>query len=153
MKRSFLEYIPIFQVDFNKIVSDTLKNKGIQQQIIDLNQSQLFDEGLDAKGQFIHTIGGDPYTEYTKQRKQEKGQATDHVTLYDEGTFYNSMNVKEVSNGVEIDADFNKGGSDIRDNFDSRFEFLGLIDDSWQKLKEWLLLDVFGQQLRKRLGL
>jgi hypothetical protein len=153
MKRSFLDYIPIFKVDINSIVTETLKNKGIQQQIIDLNQSQLYDEGLDSEGKFIHTISGDPYTEYTKQRKQDKGQATDHVTLYDEGTFYNSMAVKEVSNGVEVIADFSKGGSDIRDNFQAGFDPLGLTKESLLKLKEWLFLDLFGQFLKKSMGL
>lgn len=153
MKRSFRDYIPIFKVNIDAIVTETLKNKGIQQQIIDLNQSQMYDEGIDSKGERMKTISGDPYTVNTIQIKQDKGQITSHVTLYDEGYFYRSMKVKELQNGIEIEADFTKGGDDIRDNFEPGFDPLGVTKESLLKLKEWLFLDLFGQLLRKSLGL
>lgn len=145
----FSDFKKHFQPDFNQVIFNTLNNPGIKQQIIDLNQSQLMDEGLDANGKFINTIEGNPYTEYTKEQKRKKGQPTDHVTLYDTGEFYQSMKVTINGQGAEVLADFSKGGSDIRDNFNSSYDFLGLTDNSKEKLKEWLLLEIFSRELRQ----
>lgn len=128
------QYKKLFDINLYSLLDEIMKNKGVQQQFIDYNQFQLFEDGLDANGKFIRTIEGDPYTKNTKQIKSEKGQATDHVTLHDTGDFYNTFGVVIRENGYEIVADFMKGSSDIRDNFSSLYDFLGLTEESLEKI-------------------
>lgn len=101
------------------------KSTTIQNKAIDFNHQQL-QEGKDVNDQTIKTIGGNPYRPYTIAIKQSKGQPTGVVTLKDSGDFYKTFKFKFVSNGYEIIADFNKPDGDIRDNFSSNYDFLGL---------------------------
>jgi hypothetical protein len=52
----------------------------------------------------------------------------------------------------EIKANFNVHGDDIRDNFDSSFDFLGLTKNSLQNFVEWSFSNLFGRTLRQKLG-
>ena len=53
--------------------------------ILDLNKSQLNDEGVNAKGEEIMNYA--PYSPYTIKLKKGKGQPFDRVTLRDTGKF------------------------------------------------------------------
>jgi len=106
------------------------KKKSIKDQAIAFNQEQL-QEGQDAAGKEIRTIGGNPYRPYTISVKKKEGKTKappDKVTLYSTGDFYNTFKVVLVKGGYEIIVNYNKGGESILDNFTDEFDFTGLQD-------------------------
>lgn len=139
----FSDYKKIFQIDFNKLVNQTLQIKEVQKDIIKYNQDEQLQEGIDARGQVIETIAsqeqnsGYPYSRYTVKLRGESGLQVDKVDLKDTGEFYNSFDVEVRKDEFEVLADFSKGGSDIRDNFSSDYDFLGLTKNSLENFT-WL---------------
>lgn len=132
----FSDYKKYFDVDFNKLVNQTLQIKEVKKDIIKYNQDEQLQEGIDSRGQFIETIAsqeqnsGYPYSIYTVKLRGEAGLQVDKVDLKDTGAFYNSFDVEVRKDEFEVLADFSKGGSDIRDNFSSDYDFLGLTENS-----------------------
>lgn len=66
--------------------------KGLEQHgtaIIDMNISQLYDQGVNSLGIDISSYR--PYSPYTIMLKKEKGQPYDRVTLRDTGAFHSSF--------------------------------------------------------------
>jgi len=160
---SFAEMRAIFDVDIYSMLDEVFKMPAIQQTMIDFNQAQL-QGGQDALGQKIVTIGGSPYRARTIKIKKRKGQPTSRVTLKDTGEFYDTFKVKFVQNGYEITADFDKGSSpssfsegdvssNILDNFDEKFDFLGLQDEYLAELVLEHVYNMLYNILRKKLGL
>jgi hypothetical protein len=103
------------RINEEKMLKDILKTDSIKAQIIDLNQSQLYEKGLLADGT--------PTGEYAPatiegttnfEGKIQKGQRYDHITLKDTGDFYDSMRVVSNPEGVQIKADYEKDGEDLR---------------------------------------
>lgn len=117
-----------------KAMKEILKEKDLQAQIIDLNQKQLFEQGIDADGKPTGDYA--PSTIYGTKNfpgKIEKGQRYDHITLKDTGEFYDSMQVKSIPEGIQIKADYLKeGGEDLRDEWPSA---VGLTNESKQEIK------------------
>ena len=95
--------------------------------LIDLNTEKLWKNGEDSKG---ITLG--EYAPLTKQIKNATGQGygriTDHVTLYDTGSFYDKMLIK--------------WNSDIQFNFDS-------TDSKNAKLKKVYGDDIHGIDVKE----
>lgn len=98
------------KIDKNKMIGDILAIPSIQSQIIDLNQSQLYDQGVDA--------AGDPTGDYSHatiygttnfEGKIEKGQPYDHVTGKDSGASYDSMKIVLQKDSFAIMANFPEG--------------------------------------------
>ena len=160
----FSDYIPIFQINMYDIISLIMKNKAVQQSIIDYNQEQL-SQGVDANNKVIftalskeqnfgyvyakNTIFGTP--QYAG--KIHKSQPWHVVTLKDTGKFYKTFNVKVNSDSVEVLADFNKDGESILDNFDDDFDFLGLIDENKTGFVIWVLSDYLELELKRHFKL
>lgn len=95
------------QLNGNLLMKIVMSEPSIQAQIIDLNQSQLYDQGVDAKGvttgeYSLATIYGTPNFE----GKIEKNQPYDHVTLKDSGHSYDSMRVVTEDTAFIITGDF-----------------------------------------------
>jgi hypothetical protein len=106
----------------------------VQDEIIRINtEDQLEEEGIDSLGRKL----GD-YAPSTIAYKRRKGQRYDHVTLKDEGDFYNSFNVKVNVNEIIIDADdsskYNKPLFEVWG-----VDVLGLTDDNMNYIKEMIL--------------
>jgi hypothetical protein len=120
--------------------------------MIEFNQDQLQD-GKDALGQAINTIGGSPYRPYTVVIRKSKGLPTNRVTLKDTGDFYKTFKVVILNDGYEITANFDKPDGSILDNFSSSFDFLGLDAESINELVQEHVLPLVSQMLRKQLGL
>jgi len=109
-------------------------DKDVQDEIIRINtEDQLEEEGIDSLGRKL----GD-YAPSTIAYKRRKGQRYDHVTLKDEGDFYNSFNVKVNVNEIIIDADdsskYNKPLFEVWG-----VDVLGLTDDNMNYIKEMIL--------------
>ncbi len=132
------------------ILDDIFKQNRVQQEVIRLNQEQL-QGGEDALAQTIVTIGGSPYRASTVQIKKEKRQPTNVVTLKDTGEFYNTFSVIIRRDGYEIIADFRKGSDDIRDNFSSKFDFLGLTEDNLDYFVHQELMPRLEKRIRTQL--
>lgn len=122
----------------------------VQDEVIRLNHEQL-QSGIDSNDKVINTIGGSPYRPYTVVIKKAKGQPSNVVTLYDTGEFYNSFRVKILNNGYEIIADFTKGEEDIRDNFTSDYDFLGLTEESLTQLVYETILPRLTKMINQKL--
>jgi hypothetical protein len=109
-------------------------DKDVQDEIIRINtEDQLEEEGIDSLGRKL----GD-YAPSTIAYKRRKGQRYDHVTLKDEGDFYNSFNVKVNVNEIIIDADdsskYNKPLFEVWG-----VDVLGLTDDNMNYIKQMIL--------------
>jgi hypothetical protein len=155
----FADYKKVLSLDMNRVINHVLKYQDVKDYAIYLNQERQLNDGLDAKGQWIETIssneqgGSYPYSKYTVQLKQDKGQQYDAVNLKDTGDFWQSMNVKVNEDSFEILAEFTKGGDDIRNNFALKYDFLGLMPESLDEFGTWLLQNYLKDYIRESLKL
>lgn len=78
----------------------SMSRNDVQNEIIRLNQEQLFEYGIDSNQRSL----GD-YRPFTIEVKRKKGQRTDHVTLKDTRHFYASMKVMYTEEDFEVTAD------------------------------------------------
>lgn len=109
----------------DKILSDEL----LEAQIVDLNQKQLYEQGLQADG----TPTGDyaPITiAYYKPLAAAEGRdgRSDHITGKDTGITYDSMTVEDKGDGIVIRAD------DQNDFFARIDKGLGLTGESKKEI-------------------
>ena len=100
------------QWTINKTLAFALRDEGIKNFIIELNQEQLFEEGETSTGQ---SLG--PYSQFTVKLKKLKGQRVDHVTLKDTGEFYKTFDVIVALDGsfFQIVADGDKDDKNLFD--------------------------------------
>lgn len=154
---SFLDYKKYFEIDIPLVLAKVLNYQDVKDYIIYLNQDKQLSEGLDAKGQSIYTISSEeqgsnyPYSKYTVQLRSDKGLQVDAVDLKDTGAFWNTFDVKVTRDTTEVLADFNKGSDDIRNNFDKKFDFLGLYDENLEIFGQWLLQNYLSEALKDSL--
>ena len=87
----------VANINTEKLLLKAAKN--LEDLALDLNRSQMYDEGIDAKGKQIGK-----YSEATVRIKQRKGQPTDHMTLLDTGSFYKKMFVNAKQFPILIDS-------------------------------------------------
>lgn len=123
-------------IDGNALLKNVLKDEVLQAQIIDLNQSQMYDKGIQADG----TTMGDyaPITiSYYKPLAAVQGRGilpgrglvTSHITGYDTGETYRSMEVIVGDEGFKIHAD------DRNDFFEREPKALGLTGESLLQIR------------------
>jgi len=152
---SFKEVAQLFDFDLYDMLDEIFKRSQVQKTMIEFNQDQL-QTGMDALGQTINTIGGNPYRVFTIRIKRKEGKPmapADKVTLYDTGDFYKTFAVRILNNGYEIIANFIKSDGDIRDNLPSEFDVLGLDDESATELVMEYVYPLLYQMIRKKLGI
>lgn len=109
-------------LDPKEILGRALSQPEIQSKIIELNQDQLFEQGIQAD----NTVTGS-YSPMTVRMKQAMGQRTDHITLSDTGEFYESMKVEVNEDKAVITGDTEKDDQDLIDRWPKA---LGLTEDS-----------------------
>jgi hypothetical protein len=154
----FSDYKQLLKLDYNKLVNETLQDENIQKDMIEFNQKEQLQEGIDAQGKVIETIAskeqnsGYPYSRDTVAKRGSKGLQVNKVDLKDTGAFYGTFEVEVRNDESEIKANYNVHGDDIRDNFSNDYDFLGLIKNSLQNFVEWSFLGLFGRILRRKLG-
>jgi len=154
------ELIKLLSFDFNELIIETLNEPEIKAEIIRLNQEEQLSKGIDSLGQKIETISsleqntGLPYARFTIRQRSLSGLQVENVDLKVTGEFWNTFEVKVTNEETEVLADFNKPDGDIRENFDNRFDFLGLTEKNLESLITWSsFLDILQKKLFSRLGL
>lgn len=115
------------------IVKKILDNSGLQMDIVELNQEQMYDEGIDAKGQPLGE-----YAPMTLRHKLSPGphdHRTDHVTLKDRGDLYNSMGLKNEETHFVITGDMEKSST----NLETIYPYaLGLTEKNIGVVRKWI---------------
>lgn len=107
--------------------------------IIDMNtEEQLYEKGINNLG--VSIMDYQPYTEFTVEIKQSKGQPTDRVTLKDEGDFYSSFYLQIDDKQFEIKANDIKT-ADLIKKYGR--QILGLTNENIATLiREYILPDL-----------
>lgn len=145
---SFAEYKKFFDFSIQDILNDIMLD--LSSSIIEINQVDQLDFGIDAKGQVIKTLkaqGSNVYANYTIAKRRDKNLQTDNVDLKNTGSFWNTFKVVKISGGWNVDANFNIHGEDIRANFNSDYDFTGLTPEN---LEDFVLSEVL-PELEKRI--
>jgi len=104
------------------ILDYIMEDETLQAQIIDLNQKQLYEQGVESDG---NSTG--EYSLRTIAEKEAVGERYDHVTLHDTGEFYDSMKVEIGYNNIRITGDMQKPDRDLEEGWPKA---LGLTDES-----------------------
>ncbi len=123
-------------IDGVKLLQNILKDEVLQAQIIDLNQSQMYDKGIQSDGASMGEYA--PVTiNYWKPLLAANGRGilpgraliTSHITGYDTGETYRSMEVIVGDEGFKIHAD------DRNDFFEREPKGLGLTSESLLQIR------------------
>ena len=123
----------------------SVDEKEVKDEIIKMNTNdQLYELGIDSKGKSLGE-----YSPITIIYKRSRGERFDHVTLFDEGDFYESFTVKVNNKGFEIDAD------DVKSSDTALFDVygedvLGLTDENMKYLRE-IVLERYKKYLYERI--
>ncbi len=113
---------------------------------IDLNtDSQLFDKGIDSKGNLLPG----PYAPSTIDDKKLKGQRTDHITLHDTESFKDGFFMNTTGFPVPIDSTDSKT-SELKSDWGE--DIFGLTSDSLSELKVHILPDL-QDKIKKAIGI
>lgn len=127
------------------IGKSALRHKNILEDAI--TEDQLFEKGEDGQG--------NPLGEYSNVTKFFKdnlagglGRSTrsDHITLKDTGVFYESVEVKLTSKGIEIIADTQKDDNDLVEQFGEAILFIN--DENLDDFIRPILLDDLRKEFR-----
>lgn len=124
------------KLDFGNVIFSVLNQDNIKELIIELQQERLFERGTDSEGA---SLGN--YSDYTVEIKREKGQRYDHITLRDTGEFYESFTVTVLKDGIVLDANPNKGTTNLFSEYG--IDILGLDDFSFNIVKDQILVEMY----------
>lgn len=127
---------------FSDIIQDA------EAEIVEMNtEDQLFSKGIDSEG--IEIMRYAPYSELTKEIKEQKGQPYDRVTLRDTGDFHYSFEVEADSDKMVIIATDEKT-EDLLDRYGE--EIIGLTDENLQKFRDETLLPKLMETIKQTLS-
>lgn len=127
------------------LLNQVLASPELQRWIIEMNQKQLFEQGINRLGIKLedadkggYTVSGfyKGYSPRTKEIKRKKGQPYDRVTLKDTGEFYASFRIELRPGELEIVANPMKDGESLFTRWGE--EVLGLTEENMQKLIEFI---------------
>lgn len=133
---------------FNDNINEYLQvaTREAEDVILDMNRSQMYDEGIDRNGNAIQP----PYAPATIQYKRRKGQPTNRVTLRDKGDFHLSLYIEYDTDGFEIKDD------DFKTPFLTRkygVAVLGLTDSNVKILADEVYQPRLLEMLKNKLGI
>jgi len=149
---SFKEVVVLFEtLDIPSMFDSIMKE--LSNEIIELNQIEQLAEGVDANelriitkvAEFQRT--GKPYSFRSINERRSNGLQVDNVDLKFSGAFWKTFKVVKVGGGWQVQADFNIHGEDIRENFDTIYDFTGLTENNL----EVLVYDSIMPMLEKRI--
>lgn len=138
----------------NQTLQKIFKDPFVQDYIIALNQEQL-QAGEDNTGTPIRTfkaVSPDVYSAFTMNIKAAKGQPVDKVTLFDEGDFYKSFDVKALPTAFEVTGEEAKDDGEISDNVDME-NIYNLNTENVRKLLDQRVIPAMQEINKEILGL
>lgn len=119
------------RLDSDKILRKVFNDPAVKEYVITLQQNQMYDHGVDSKGE---SLG-----EYSVTSVEVYGKRPGHIRMYDSGDFFKSIKVKAQEGEIIISADTIKtawdGAIDLLDRWP---ELLGLNEDSLQKIRTYI---------------
>lgn len=141
-------------LDEKKMFNAVLKDKGLQDFILFLNKSQLFD-GEDSLGVSLKQIGGG-YSlttqilsggkSFTFAGESKSKTAGNSPFLYDTGEYYDSYNIKLGDGFFRIDHNPQKDQDNLEDSYGDNLA--GLQDENLQKIID-VIFKKFVQEVRR----
>lgn len=113
-------------IDIPEIITDILRDRTILSEIEKIIRDRLYLEGTDSDGVSFRTDsakaqGNKSYAGFTYQKKKQKGQRAENVTLRDTGAFHRSIKAQVAFKDVNITGDFRTDFGSIYDNFTSSY--------------------------------
>lgn len=129
------------KLDVHQVTHAAFDNTLIQREVIDLNQKQLYDEGVFADGSPTGQ-----YAPFTLQYKTTEAPLlgydtrTDHVTFKDKGDFYASLRFENKRDEIVVTGNTVKDGVDIQEREGK--PLVGLTKDSLSETRD-LVLPIF----------
>ncbi len=143
-------------LDANSMFNAVLRDKGLQDFILFLNKSQLFD-GEDSLGVSLKQIGGGysfttealsagkSFTFAGKSKTKKQGESP---FLLDSSDYYDSYNIKLGNGFFKIDSNPQKELTNLEDSYGDNLE--GLQDKNIQKIID-VIRKKFIQEVRREL--
>lgn len=137
-----------------------MSNSSVQKVIIETIKSRLYNEGVDSWDEKLKTdFGRSQGTSSGYSRKTEQKKRANKVTLFDTGEMFDSIFAKVKQEALFVDADFDKGKSNIFDNFQDMYyseslmkeRIFGLSESDFEAVKREILLKSFEDDLRGQL--
>lgn len=153
--KNFKEVVELFDFSIEQMIDQIIIE--LSSEIIELNQIEQLQEGVDAFDQRIITISaeeqdaGNVYSFKAIQERNIRGLQVDNVDLNFTGDFWRTFRVTKVAGGWEVQADYNLHGDDIRENFDLKYDFLGLTENNLEVLIYGSVLPMLEKKIRARL--
>ncbi len=124
-----LKRVEQMKTPLKPIMAEVFKDPTLKAQIVDLNQFQLYEQGIESDGSETGQYAQITIDKYKPLAEAEgRDGRSDHITGKDTGETYKSMEVRADSNSFKIYAD-------DRNNFFERFpKGLGLTTQSKNEL-------------------
>ena len=130
----------------DKILHDVLEDSTLQAQIVDLNQHQLYDLGLQSDGSPTGYYAPITISKWKPLAKAEgRDGRSDHITGKDTGETYASMKAVNLDKSMVITADDRNGF------FDVETEGLGLTQVSLDEIKPEITESII-QNIREKIA-
>ena len=143
----------------NKMFSVVLRDKVIQEFILNLNKLQLFSDNQDSNGEDLtYTKNGITYTGYSAFTHNLKGgvksngvsfSVGDPYTISDSGAFYKTFNLELTPEYFKINANPLKEDINLFDAFGK--DIMGLQDKNLQKIID-VIRKKFIQEVRRKIA-
>jgi hypothetical protein len=143
LRKYILNALRVPKSDLNEIAQQVVRY--YQDDIVEMNQEQL-EAGQYATGGQITPA----YAPYTVQKKREKGQVADRVTLHDTGAFYESIYVGAQKSGYYVYASDIKTTELEAKYADGNSILFGLNERNKDKFRQ-LALTLFASKYYERL--
>ena len=128
----------IIKLDIDELLAEIYDRSEFKELVAKLNlQDQLFAKGINSKG-----VSLGEYAESTKKKKRKDGLPDDRITLFQSGSFYDTIEIIPDNDGFWIVMDGRKRNTDLFVRYGE--DVLGLTDENFEPLK-----DLINEELAK----
>ena len=120
----------IIKLDIDELLAEIYDRSEFKELVAKLNlQDQLFAKGINSKG-----VSLGEYAESTKKKKRKDGLPDDRITLFQSGSFYDTIEIIPDNDGFWIVMDGRKKNTDLFVRYGE--DVLGLTDENFEPLKD-----------------